>query len=407
MHDLRINKRFNVLILFVLLTASLVLRPEKTSAQEGNDSVVRYVNAMEYAFMMHEETEWLLKAGLILSNDDMNMNPFKFAFEHRISGSFTANAAIDHSRINLPGENEYFLPVDFSLESRWYYRLKKRMREEGVAASMSDNYLALGTAYTYLLNYNNVDVQVDYHYLSLYARWGIQRRYLKYGHVDLGIRAGVMSPLDDDFSPSLVLNTYVEMGLGFARDKYRLDREKLCPFIKCYDADLFIIKTNLSDFINIGYFTSDKWIEFSPQVAFEHKIATSPFSLNAELKGTVGYSESNSDEQSYINRYWIAGLTLEGRYYYNLRKSIRNGRSGNGLSANYVVAGGGYYFVDDEKDKIILETGPQLYIGTGWQRLISRHLYFDIQVGVNYYFEPNRFQNLFEPYEKLGLGCRF
>lgn len=404
---LQIQKHTPTLFLIIVLASVLSLKPGKSTAQEENDSTVHYLNSMEYAFMMHEDTKWFIKASLVLSNDEVNMNPFKVAFEHRITRSFTANVALDHSPVNLPGDNEYFLPLNISLESRWYYRLKKRMRDEGVAANMSDNYLALGTAYTWLLNYNNVDLPADHHYLALYAKWGIQRRYLKYGHVDLGIRAGVMTPVDNDFSPSLVLNTYVEMGLGFARDRYSLDREKLCPFIKCYDADRFIIKTNLSDFVNIGYFTDNQWIEASPQVAFEQKIASSPFSLNAELKGTIGYSESNSVEQSYINRYWIAGLTLEGRFYYNLNKNIRNGKSGNGLSANYVTVGGGYYLVEDEQDKIIQETGPQLFAGTGWQRLLSRHLYFDIQVGVNYYFEPNRFRNLFGPYEKLGLGYRF
>lgn len=407
----RLHKYLILTLINLLFCSSALYSQENTGKDKVNqepDSALRYVNSMEYAFMMHEDTRWLLKASLVLTRETVNVIPFSIAFERRISKSFTANAAIDHMHVNLPGKNEYLLPLNFSLESRWYYRLKKRIREEGVAVSMSDNYLALGMAYTYLLNYNNVDVSIESHYLSLYSKWGIQRRYLKYGHVDLGIKAGMMDAVDNSFNPSLVLNTYVNMGLGFSKDKTELDREKLCPFLRCYEADRFLIKSNLSNLINLGIFTNDKWFECSPQFVFEKKLGTSTFSLSAEVSGTFGYSEfTDDDDQFTVERYWIAGLILEGRYYYNLKKSIRSGRSGNGLSGNYVAAGGGYYFVDDQQDKVVTDTGPQLFAATGWQRLLSKHLYFDIEIGVNYYFEPNRFQNLFGPFQKLALGYRF
>jgi len=406
----RLHKYLIPALINLLFCPFFLFSQEKTGSgieKEEPDSVLRYVNSMEYAFMMHEDTRWLLKASLVLTKETVNTFPFSIAFERRILKSFTANAAIDHMHVNLPGENEYLLPFNFSLESRWYYRLNKRIREEGVAVNMSDNYLALGIAYTYLLNYNNVNVSIESHYLSLYTKWGIQRRYLKYGHVDLGIKAGMMDAIDDSFNPSLILNTYVEMGLGFSKDKNELDREKLCPFLRCYEADRFLIKSNLSNLINLGVFTDDKWFECSPQFVFEKKIGTSPVSLSAEVNGTFGYSEFTDEEQFIIERYWIAGFVMEGRYYYNLKKSIRNGRSGNGLSGNYVAAGGGYYFVNDENNNIVIDTGPQLFVATGWQRLLSKHLYFDIEVGANYYFEPNRFQNLFGPFQKLGLGYRF
>jgi hypothetical protein len=379
--------------------------PDKV--QKDNDSVLYYINPMDYAFMMHEETKWLLKAGILIGNDYTNTNPFKIAFERRISKSFTLNAAMDHAQFDFPGDTSNLFPIHFSLESRWYYRQDRRIREENVSRSMSDNYFALGMAYTQILNngYGFPEI-TDENYLSIYAKWGLQRRYLKHGLVDMGVKIGLADALNKEFSPSLVLNTYVDMGLCFTKDKFKLDRDKLCSFIKCYEADRFIIKSNLSDLVNLGFFKYYKWINLSPQIAFERKIGKSPFSINADLNATIGYSEYVTDD-TYYNTYWKAGMDLEGRWYYNLKKSIRNGHSGNGLSANYISAGGSYYYVDDKYDEFETETGPQLHVATGWQRLFSKHMYFDIQVGLNYYFEPDRYGNLYFPRMKLALGYRF
>jgi hypothetical protein len=362
---------------------------------------------MEYAFMMHEETKWMIKAGIIFTDEYTNMNPFKVAFERRISKSFTLNAAIDHMYFHPPHEYDYIFPFRFSLETRWYYKQNKRLLKEKVARNMSDNYFSLGAGYTMILNdpqdtggvWNTSNV-------SLYAKWGLQRRYLKHGYADIGLCAGLMDDLNHKFDPSLVLNTYVEMGFCFAQDKYKLDRDKYCAFVKCYEADKFIIKSNLVDLVNIGVLKNYKWISFSPHIAFEKKIASSPFSINAEINAMAGYSEYYTDAWFY-GTYYLAGLELEGRWYYNLKKNIRNGIAGNGFSANYISAGGSYNYVKDENNALITETGPRLHLATGWQRLISKHMYFDIQVGFNYLFEPNRYGDVFQQRIKVALGYRF
>lgn len=296
------NKPVLPLYLIITLLFLLELKPGKTFAQEDNDSSVSYINSMEYAFMMHEDTRWLLKADLVVKNEYVNMNPFKISFEHRIIKSLTANASIDHVNMNMPNDSKYFLPLNFSVEPRWYYRLNKRMKEGNAASSLSDNYFAMGVSYTWLLNYNQVESPVDRRYVSYYAKWGMQRRYLKYGHIDMGIKAGMMDAAGKGFSPSLVLNTYVEMGLGFSKDKQAIDREKLCPFLRCYEADRFIVKTNLTDLVNLGIFLDQKWVELSPQVALEHKLGKSSFSLNASISGTLGYAEFSEADKVLIDR---------------------------------------------------------------------------------------------------------
>jgi hypothetical protein len=406
---LKTTIQLSIILLFslqFLVPSRALAQPDTISGnlQEGSDSVLYYINPMDYAFMMHEETKWMLKAGFRLTLENLNI-PLKVAFEQRISKSFTVNAAIDHESFRPPGENDYVFPIHFSVESRWYYRQNKRMRQEKIARNMSDNYFALGAGYSQDLNEIESEIWDD-KYWSIYMKWGMQRRFLKHGYTDMGFTAGLMDDLNKTFNPSLFLNTYVDMGLCFTKDKYKLDRDKYCDFIKCYEADKFIIKSNLVDIVNMGVLKDYRWINFSPHIAFEHKIASSPFSINAEINAMAGYSEYYTDAW-YYNNYYLVGLDLEGRWYYNLKKSIRTGRSGNGLSANYISAGGRYYFVEDENKVLTTETGPQLFVATGWQRLLSKHMYFDIQVGVDYYFEPNGVPSLFGYRIKTALGYRF
>ena len=158
--------------------------------------------------------------------------------------------------------------------------------------------------------------------------------------------------------------------------------------------------------MNIGALKNYSWINISPQVAFEKKIASTPFSINAEIIATVGYSNYYTDAW-HQGTYYLAGLDLEGRWYYNLMNIIRNGNSGNSLSANYISAGASYNYVDDNNNILLTETGPQLHLATGWQRLLSKHLYFDIQVGAEYLFKPNRSGQVFRERIKLAVGYRF
>lgn len=371
------------------------------------DSTVNYINSMEYAFMMHEETSWMIKASIILLNDYMNNNPIKVAFEKRIAKSFTLNLAFDQY-IDLPNTSDHpNNAIHGTIETRWYYRQNKRMQNYQLARNMSDNYFALGFGYSQFFNpyYDSPDLLHD-KYLSLYTKWGLQRRFLKPGHADMGVTVGLMNALNGEFKPSLVLNTYVEFGMCFTKDKYKPDPDKICPYVKCYEADRFAFKTNLSDLLNIGLYEYYKWINLSPHLAFERKIGSSPFSINTEIDASIGYSETVTDNH-YYDRYWQAGMILEGRWYYNLKNRIRTGSSGNGLSANYMTIGGSCYYIEDSRYDITGQISPQLHIATGFQRLISNHMYFDLQLGVNYYFEPNRFNTDFDPRARLALGYRF
>jgi len=367
------------------------------------DSTVKYVNLWEYAFMMHEETSWLFK--IDFPTRGYGLNRIKVGVEKKIAPSFSMDLKVVFYSANHPYDADWSFDrnngFDASLESRWYYRMNKRVREHKLERNMSDNYLALGLSYNQPLNSSYIDLNS----ITAFAKWGLQRRFLKHGHIDFGVKSGVVFPINRKGSPIFSFSNFVDVGLAFTKDKYKLDREKLCPILKCYDADRFIIKSNLSDLFAISI-SKSKYIAISPHIAFERKISKSAFSVNIELRPRFSYSSINYQEVK--ENYWFfsTNILLEGRWYYNLKRRILKGKTGNGLSANYIAFGGSSIYSTGKypgEDNIY----NYLHLTTGWQRLFSKHLYFDINIGLGYQFKTENVSGGLTWPANIAVGYRF
>lgn len=391
-------------------TASFSQSETKTETMAANqDSIVNYITPLEYAFMMHEETSWLIKLNTNLEYGWQSRNYLKIGFEKRIAPSFTLNLSFDQVYNDYLGDDLILTNgIQGSVESRWYYRLNKRIKQNRVARSMSDNYFAIGFGYTYFFTNNEFPIEepLSNKSISLFMKWGLQRRFLKYGHADMGIKAGISTVLNQEFSPSFVLNTYVNLGLGFTKDKLKLDHNKLCPVLKCYDSDKFIIKSNFSSLFSITLLKQYKSIVFVPHIAIESKIANSSFSINTEIQAV---HFNRWDAIRFEGNSWRAGLTLEGRWYYNLKRRMLKGKTGNSFSASYITVGGNYTYSKTNWEP----SGhfqPGIHVASGWQRLFSKHMYYDIQLGYEYqhYYRPNPKNNFsIDPRIRLSLGYKF
>ncbi len=248
---------------------------------------------------------------------------------------------------------------------------------------MSDNYFSLGTDYTHFYNYDPEWDHYKQNYLTFYAKWGIQRRLLKHGIADIGLKTGFITGTNKAYDLSFYFNTYVDMGLALTKDRYKLNREKLCPVLKCYESQKYQLKSDLSSLFYVLAFQENKFIGISPSLAFEYKLGKSPFSINTELGTTFRYEPyAYSDTEIFYSNTWQSKLEVESRWYYNLHRRIIKGKSGNGLSASYIALGGSYNY---EKNKFYQQQTyfyPKVYAVAGWQRLISKHLYYDIQLGM-------------------------
>ena len=238
----------------------------------------------------------------------------------------------------------------------------------------------------------------------------MQRRFLKHGFADIGIKAGLNQRLSYDQAISFSLNTFVDLGLAFTKDKYTLDPEKLCPVFKCYETEKYALKTNIASLFSVELFPRYKSFHLMPNLAFEHKIASSPFSVNLDITAVYSWYAYSMEESGQLTsyNYRSAKLSIEGRWYSTLKRNIRMGKSGNGLSGNYIAAGVSYLWRKDSRflnNPLLKE--PGIYAATGWQKTISKHLYYDIQLGMQYWFTPLLYQREWSPKVDIAVGYRF
>jgi hypothetical protein len=186
------------------------------------------------------------------------------------------------------------------------------------------------------------------------------------------------------------IGTYVDGGLAFTRDKEKLDFEKLCPVLRCHAADKFLLKTNFVDIVSLKYLRKAFVGSVLPNISAEVKLGESPFSINAKLSSKLEYGNSFEYDLHYFKVY--PQFHVEGRYYYNLKRRMLKGKSGNGLSANYIsvepLFNGEYQTFHTYGDRADISSSfAGMNLSTGIQRLIGDHLFFDFNTGLSYGME--------------------
>ena len=389
------------------------------SEEIQEDSMVQYLTPLEYAFMMHEETPWMIKANLVLFNSFDVFNS-SIIYEHHVDKGFSLSGGIGFKMKNANAYNK--IQLYGLLESRWYYNMLKRVKAGKAKMNLSGNYIAIGTEYKlefseydFSLDPNDVTRNVYSSIMSIYTKWGLQRRFLKDGYVDFGVNTGIDFYLDGERTPRYLISTYINAGFVIANDKETiiLNKDKLCSVLRCYASDRFLLKANLIGVFSVGIVNEELSYSFNPQIAAEFKIGTSPFSLNAEVRinsryGNYLYSNNNS--------YFGIYSGLEGRWYYNLKKRMLKGKTGNGLSANYIATGISnnfrkykYDYDDDQFDYNTQGNELGIHLVTGIQRIYAKHVYFDVNLGLTLYqYSENK---SFDPFISgtglIAIGYRF
>lgn len=381
--------QMGLLIIAIQVTAQqdTTLRYDTVTA----DNSVSYLTPMQYAFMLHEDPGWLLKMNLLVATEQFTGGLLKVSFEKKITTGISLNTILSASNVSTFYKNErggYNFGLEAALETRWYYKTLKKQKAGETISALSGTYLALGAGYHDLNHDSDPDwTFTSSGYLSIFANWGLQRRFLQHGYLDFGVKGGYNSMRNDQGLSYGFLSTYVDAGLAFTRDKQSLDYDKLCPVLRCHAADRYLLKINLVDIVSVSTIRHTNIISMTPNISAEHKVGDSPFSVNARLSSRLDFVFAPKyDYNAYV---FYPQVILEGRYYYNLQRRILTGKSGNGLSANYVALGaiykGEYQILVSNGYRSDLSTSfGGILLGTGIQRVISDHLYYDFNVGLGY-----------------------
>lgn len=364
------------------------------------DSVIEYLTPLEYAFMMHEKTRFMLRLPAVGVGAEVEVLPY-FTLMGQAYFTLMKQVYFPHA---VTGNTR---TLNLDAEMRWYYGSRKI----GVR-NMSGNYFALGYKNQIL---KSQLIAASYRESFFYGKWGVQRRFLENGFIDFGINAGFVKKPEygDRKNNGFFIQSTGQVGLGVVFNKEKaLDTERLCPVVKCYEKETFLLKLNTSDLFSFYRATTinNSSITIRPQIAIEQKIFDTPLSLQIDGKleydwwETELYTEPTVREIIKRNSGFLSARA-QVRYYYNLKNRIRKGKSGNGLSANYIS--GGYYnqFEKDNHSNSFKPIFSGIMLTTGVQRTFGEHFFFDVEFGGA--LDKNGKYNDFILYGNIQLGIKF
>jgi hypothetical protein len=405
--------KFKAILLLLLFLLGFNVCAQ-TSIAENLDSLqanpTKYLTPMQYAFMFHEDTPWMIKGSLnssiftgnsSISDSRLGEIPIgvlpTIGFERRIKGALTANISANYT------DAQYKSSVNTSL--RYYYTMKARKEKENIPFNLSGNYVEGGVDFSFYRQqegFYRYQPGKDFKWIentnlhtTYFLKWGMQRRYLKNGFVDIGFMASYNQDRDffvlEDYS-NVRLNSTTSLGIAFAKDKTNLNKGKLCSVTKCYEEQKSAWKINFSELFGV---ILNKYIAIAilePEINYERKIKESIFSINNTARLSLGLNATTRrTEVTYGGEY-----TLETRMFYNLRRRIQKGKTGNGLSANYISIGAFNEYVNNNYENLYGLGGAQsvvlqLQVATGIQRFIGDHFYYDVGLA----YRPNKL-NVYE-----------
>ena len=362
----------------------------------NRDTTFKYVSPLEYAFMMHEETKFMLRVPVFGVGAEVEILPY---FTWMSQAYFPMGQLGSGSLI-----------PDINSEFRWYYSSKKL----GVR-NMSGNYIAAGA------KYGEESWRVKtFSTLGYYLKWGMQRRILGNGLSDIGIAAGFATHrIDGTSQVGFFVQSPVSLGLGFVfGDRASLDRQRLCPVLKCHEVESFLLKINFSNLINYNSLDIPsghlQLLSFNPHIAVEKKIFDSPFSVNFDLQSWFIYEEQTIGSESSGSGENRIDLAAGLRWYYNMNRRMRLGKGGNGLSGNYISAGiVSQYSSEEVYFRPIFNFQNRIYsfVSTGIQRTLGRRLYYDLNIGFRYasrtVSDLDLRETIMETYGNAQIGVKF
>lgn len=341
--------------LFALLlhTAILFAQTDSTNTQirteQGAMEPQKVVNRYDEVFGLHEPTRWLFKwdaasalPALGFNPQDVNAGGLRFDAEWKPGQAFSLNASyMLGMEFILDGFD--VLNHSFSLEPRWYFGMRKRVREGRGASNLSGNYV--GLELQTLLRAGKVAPDARTIYRGALARIGMQRRLFRYGFFDISYGIGLRSyPLTvyNRGRTNVFSDACVGVGLALARPQTTRNAQApgYCEVLQCFREERRMLKIDL---FNLFRITSSDRFAGTARVALEQKIGDSPFSveLEGQLQGWfANFEYTFSEPATHKVRNFSYGTQLQGRYYYAQKRRIATGKSGNNLSGAYLALQG-------------------------------------------------------------------
>jgi hypothetical protein len=312
-----------VLIINFLCICSIVFAQDtlKVTTEQGIFTPPQYQIVYDKTDAEQLATKSLFKVGLT-SAFEGNLWGFepsvRLEYERSIRPRLSINSTISYFA------GYYNNNLSLSVEPRYYLK-SKNDGSNTQASNLDGSYVGLSAfAYKTIREYKWTDNRIP---VGIMATYGIQKRFLNRFYANYQFGAGFGNgTLTDNFVKStnsdftFFLNNRFAVGFAFGGKKTTADK---CDIFNCFEEENSLIKLDLRNALGINA----NGIGVNIGVIHEKKIKETAWSLNSGISLKAGNFTNNS-------AYGI-GLSLEPRYYYNLRKRIAKGQSANNLSGSY------------------------------------------------------------------------
>jgi hypothetical protein len=426
-----------ILIAILLLTGSVFAQDStQISYSEIQDTMVkqRFIDRYENVFMTKVPTRHMFKVGISQYNGgetrplfqekpfyDLALQigyEFKFlpAFSIALSGhipNYGTSSTIKRSWSNTLLDGQL----------RWYFDMKRRIRNGKSANNFSGNYIALNY---YRFGTINQDPQTKFD-TKIGLRFGIQRRFFNSGYLDFSMGLHQENPW---FHYGLLYNwTFsTQTSLGFAFGDWKKAKDiPICDVFLCEQNIEKQWKVRLPE-LSFGYYLN----RIRAGVAYEQRFKQSPLTFNFQIDAAIskGYnyftynelypsSKINTSFRSLmaLSREAFITFSIQPRYYYLQKQQQRRGKSSNGMSSlyaglnlenNFYLGKHGYFTgIPTERparfNQNTLHIGPML----GFQQRVFKNGYIDLNTSYNYKREFYSSENSFGFRGNLSVGLAF
>lgn len=398
-------EKFIVLFVFAAMCLSVnawgqdSLGTISTEREIGDARKQRFIDRYENVFMTKEPTRHMVKAGLIPFGgwkggyrrvDHSGNSSIGVGYEYKAAPAFSIgiggffsgglSSSAGEKGMRFSGE------TGVSVQTRWYYEMKNRIRNGQSASNFSGDYLGV----TYDRYYKWYSGRARSAFSRMGVEWGMQRRFFNNGFFDFG--AGLYYQFDGQLRTNL---NGVEIPENLSMKDYRLgissraviglafgDWKKktglpVCEVLRCHEVVNSQFTVSWPDF-----FVSRHNQSLAGGVGFERKLFGS-FSAKARIDGFIfNQSYKTKDmEGSIFTAEVVSAVQL--RYYAFQRKLRKTGRGGYDLNGIYIGPLAEHsVFRNRYVTNSVVETGGTVNvlrggIVAGYQRTLFKNAYID------------------------------
>lgn len=394
------------IFLHSILTAQIVTT---THSEEQEVDKQKLVDAYSCFFQTYEDVSRIWKFGYsnftnrALPNTSLtlprnkNIRNFQMGIEKRIATGISLGlniqSSVEDNILQVPiNDYESVLSADLNsslinIETRWYFQKRKQIEQNLSGNNLSGVYLGLnGVVDLWYLSLDKIqlgekdsrgldsDLGINY---QAFLAVGWQQLSKDGSFINFRLGAGILHTTNDlstltieeeniQFTSSNKWKGFLDYQVTWGHtlwEKRNAHQPKDCAILEYFEEEKHLWKIDL---LNVIDGLSDNGIQGNISLEYERKLGSSSFSINplAEFYYHVPFSENSSEYQF--------NFGTEFRYYYNLKRLMQKGLTGNSLFANYLAT---YIYHSPS-----ISNRPRIGIQYGSQQRLFKKLYVDLKI---------------------------